>query len=274
MKELVDSALTTCKVGYKTLQWLGDFALQFARGVSINGDADFGLVVSKSASFSLLSCIWEPFTRGEFLVFCKDAVKGLLRRTEGCKLIASAVRQRLLSELNKTLTGVSAVANCPIIRDFFNNICSTAQEEIAAEAARKTAKEQFAKAATETVAEELIETTTRLSRASKSGVQALKVGAAVDGVLWLGSVGYTYYRYRNKQIDKPTAQRTVIKRSGAAVGSIGLGAAGTFVGTLVLPGVGTLVGGFIGGLAGDYFGSKVGEEVAKHTIKENHNRQD
>jgi len=271
VKEVVNSALNTFEVfKLTTLQWLKDFALQFARCISITGDADFKQVVSKSMSSSLLSCITQPFTRGQFLTFCKDVVKGLLRRSENYK----AVQELLCSVLMETLNSVCAVANCPVVREFFNNVLKNAREEMIAEVARTSARQQLAKAATETVAEELIENTTKLSRASKSGVQALKVGAIVDGCVWLGSVGYTYYRYRQNEIDKPTAQRTVIKRTGAAVGSIGLGAAGTFIGTMLLPGVGTFVGGFIGGFAGDYIGSQAGDKVARQTIQEHHDRQD
>ena len=258
VKEVVTPALKTFEVfKLTTLQWLKDFALHFARSISISGDADFKQVVAKSVASSLLSCIKQPFTRGQFLTFCKDVVKELLRRSENYK----AVQQFFGSILKETLNSVCTVANCPFVKEFFNNVLKNAREEIAAEAARTSAQQQLAKAATETVAEELIENTTKLSRASKSGVQALKVGVVVDGCAWLASVGYTYYRYRQNQIDRTTAQRTVIKRTGAAVGSIGLGAAGTFIGTMLLPGVGTFVGGFIGGLAGDYIGSQAGDKV-------------
>ena len=159
-EEVVNSAVKTFEVfELRTLQWLKDFALQFARSISITGDADFKQVVSKSMSLSLLSCITQPFTRGQFLTFCKDVVKELLCHSENYK----TVQQLFHSVLKETLNGVRTAANCPVVKEFFNNVLKNAQEEIAAEVARISAQKQLAKAATGTVAEELIENTTKLS---------------------------------------------------------------------------------------------------------------
>lgn len=65
--------------------------------------------------------------------------------------------------------------------------------------------------------------------------------------------------YKPMTIDREEITGSGWKSAGAAVGSVGTAWAGAAIGSMIMPGVGTLVGGALGGLLGGTAGSKMGE---------------
>lgn len=112
------------------------------------------------------------------------------------------------------------------------------------------------------VVEEISEqAASRLAQAKVCVRSTVLVGAVVEGVFLGCSVARKSYDYSRGRITRSELRQHTIKRSSAAVGSVGLCAAGSFIGTLVFPGVGTFVGGVIGGVVGEMGGAKVGQGI-------------
>ena len=138
----------------------------------------------------------------------------------------------------------------------------------AAKSSYKSKTVQAAQSLSGAVAEEVVESTVKYSRAAQCAKASLKAGVVVDGVCLVYSAGRSYWKYRDGRISWEEHRETLCKRTGGAAGSVGMGAAGTFIGTLVFPGVGTFIGGVIGGMAGDYMGSWMGNKVDKNCFAE------
>ena len=242
--------------GEFTLAKLVTFAGQFARNVCSCGEADLKDVVVKSL-FSTLGC--DYFTTREFLTCCQKVVEQLYKRINS--LPASlATCTFLKAALKKTLEELSKASPSLWIEIFFKDII-----EETASTSRAVIDLQATRAVTSTAAGEVFENVSKYTRASQSAKSALKFGALVDGTVVVATIGYAGYKYSQGKIDGREFKRVTIRRSSAAVGSVGMSAAGSFVGTLLFPGVGTVIGGIAGGIAGDYTGSWFGGVVDDHT---------
>ena len=99
----------------------------------------------------------------------------------------------------------------------------------------------------------------RLALARLSLGPAVCVSLVFDVALLFVSVWERYRDYTRGVASWRDLCRHSILRSSAFGGSTGLRVFGTFVGTLVVPGVGTFVGGVVGGLLGEMGGARLGE---------------
>lgn len=104
------------------------------------------------------------------------------------------------------------------------------------------------------------ESTMKCSKAILSAKASLKAGVITEGASLACNAGKSYNKYKSGERSWEEHQEIMMKRSISAAGSAGLGAVGTFIGTLLFPGV---MGGIICGMAGSYIGSWVGRKVHK-----------
>ena len=183
-------------------------------------------------------CVRKPFQQ-----FCTQLTDAILKLG---KLLTSKLNAELLFIVQTVANKITDTASNPILKKFFKKLAESAAPQQTGRKAANIAK-AVAGAATEEAAEHL----TKFTQASRSARSALKCGILVDGVFLAYSVGTSYSKYQKNEISWEQHRKTVIKRTGAATGSVGAGALGSFVGTLVFPGVGSVIGGFVGGVAGD-----------------------
>ncbi len=235
-----------------TLAELRELATSFARDVSAKGEADLDGVLSKSFLISISTTLTNEFTKRAFLSWCGIVFETISGKVSAltCKALATKLKAALI----RVFHDISNKAVSPFIRAIFRRIVGETPTT-----SSKTA--QACRSAAGTLSGEALENATRCTRACTSVKTALKWGVVVDGAVAGGTIAYAAYRYKQSKIDGKEFKRIAIRRSSGAVGSVGVGAAGTFIGTLLFPGVGTLVGGFIGGMAGDYMGSWAGGKL-------------
>ena len=262
VKEVYKSSDAECDTGI-TLKDLKEFAKHFSEKVSNSGDVSFDMVATKTFVISVISTGVKQAR--EALLSCLKIVVGTIVQ----KILKTSgdSRKILLQSMKEIALKISKEAVDPLIRKFFKDIARNALVQDsgskllqAVQALSVSGTEKGA----QSVAREGVKTAAKESArtaAKQSAISAAKVGAVVDGMLLAYTVTRSAYRYRNGDITGNELRRTVMRRSSAAVGSVGLSAAGAFVGTLVAPGAGTFIGGWIGGMAGDYMGSWFGAKV-------------
>ena len=251
--------------GDLSLKALSDFALHFARKVSITGDSDLRCLMTKEVLkgglTTFLSHQWDTvistITNKQFLDFCSQTVQYIATKTATSTTV---VKEAILRGIRVTINKICGESCSSIVNAFFTRVLKGAEEKIAKEAAGSAMSNVVTsgKAAVKTVGENA----SKLSKAKACAGAAFKSSVVVDGALLGISAGYSYYKYKTGASTWEEHKGVVAKRSASTAGSIGGTTAGAFVGSLILPGVGTFVGGFVGGIAGDWFGGNVYDKVS------------
>ena len=265
VKEVWEKITSQMKVfGHLTLKNLGDFAVYFARKVSITGDEDFQCVITKevlkgglTVFFGNLSdTVLRTITNGQFLDFCNKTVQHIAQMTATSPTM---VKEAIRGGIREFIDRICGESCSPIVKTFFECVWKRAEEKIAKKAAGSAMSNVVSSGAA--TVKTVGKNASKLSKAKACAGAALKSSVIVDGALLGVSAGYSYYKYKNGAATWEEHKEVVVKRSAGTAGSIGGTTAGAFIGSLIFPGVGTFVGGFVGGLAGDYAGSRFGGKV-------------
>lgn len=166
----------------------------------------------------------------------------------------------------KKLNVLSSSALDPILqiskKKVTDQVISGSTKAVASQVAKQTAKE----ATEEVVGATAVTATSKLAKGAKAGL----LGGVVVEIVSLTYTGYSsYQKVKNGELSLKDHQRHMVKRIGAAVGSIGGGIVGAAVGSVIFPGAGTVAGGIVGGMAGDHLGSKFGEKIYDYAFSKN-----
>ena len=226
--------------------------LKFARNVTMHGRASFDEIIEKSfLNAFFTSTNMGCFTKGCFLETCSYVCVGILRfaTLAGHKKV---VKRALKGIADK----IATKASTNFVKYFFQNVV-----ENAASNQHRLLRPSLLKTIGGTVAEEFVENAGKIYRAKAGATVAFKTGLITDGAILGFTLGYATWQYSKGNIDRAQLKRTTITSTSAAAGSVGMSSAGVFIGTLILPGVGSFVGGCVGGIAGHYMGHKIGEVV-------------
>ena len=259
IKELIANTLQSCKIfGHIALDELHYFANAFSEQVTAGGIAALDAVVAKSVFITSVTVKISGFTFRQLAECSKHVLEAIAHRAME---LPFKLRNQLFTQLETIVTTLCSNAKSPTVAETYSNILKEIIETIKSSYKSKTA--QVVQSISGSVAEEVIESTVKYSRAAQCAKASLKAGVVIDGACLVYSAGKSYMKYRDGTISWEEHRETLMKRTGGAAGSVGMGAVGTFVGTLVFPGLGSLIGGFIGGVAGDYMGSWAGNKVDK-----------
>ncbi len=226
---------------------------QFVAKAAVRSEQDFILPSS-------FNDVWNKhinITNGNFLSFCKLIIESLAQ----IAVLLRKIKQRLLvQDIQDALVNICNEPGCtPFLQNFFQRLIKWAEEEIAKLSAGSALNNVISGVAA--TLQKTGKNSTKQIVAASAARRAFAASVVVDvGLLGFGA-SYSYHQYKVGNLSYSEHKQVVAKRSAAAIGSITGTTAGAFVGSLMLPGVGTFFGGFIGGMIGDSLGSKVGEEL-------------
>ena len=244
--------------GNITLNVIHFVAKRFAMRVDSNGDATVGAVLGKCLSSA---CLSTSCTRKPFLDFCNKVIIVVMKYGNS---LAATQNELLRKTVENVANKIAEKAVNPVVKRFFKQIVENTAPACAAQSSNG-ALNQLAKGTGEALFEEAVENISKFTQAKSSAKSALKWGFIVEGACLAYTIYDSHTKLKKKEITPEQCKRTVVKRSSGAAASLGGGAVGSFVGTLVLPGFGSVVGGFVGGVAGDYLGSWLGEKAYENS---------
>ena len=248
--------------GNITLDNLYFVAKYFATSVDSNGDATVGAVLMKCLSSACLSTVKCSCTRKPFLDFCNKVIVAVMKYGNS---LAATQNELLRKAVEKVANTIVEKAVNPVVKRFFTQTVENAVPACTAVHAAQSGNGALNQLAGEVLVEEAVENISKLTLAKSSAKSALKWGFVVEGACLAYTIYDSHTKLKKKEITSDQYTRTVVKRSSGAAASLGGGAVGSFVGTLVLPGFGSFVGGFVGGVAGDYLGSWLGEKAYENS---------
>ena len=259
IKELIANTLRSCRIfGHIALDKLHEFANAFSEQITARGAAVFDAVLAKSAFTSSIAAKMSGFTFRQLTECSKHILEVIANRAMD---LSYASREQLFTQLETIVSALCSNAKSLTVAETYRNILKETIEAVKSSYKSKTV--QVVQSISGSVAEEVVESTVKYSRAAQCAKASLKAGVVIDGACLAYSAGKSYMKYRDGTILWEEHRETLMKRTGGAAGSVGMGAIGTFVGTLILPGLGSFVGGVIGGVAGDYIGSWAGNKADK-----------
>ena len=285
-KLIIANTLESYKIfGHISLEDLHKFANAFSEQIlTARGTAVFDAVLAKSVFISSAAAKMSGFTFRQLTECSKHVLEAIANRAMD---LSYALREQLFTQLDTIVSALSSNAKSVTVAETYHNILKETIEtaksyksktvqvvqsvsyesktvQVVQSVSYKSKTVQVVQSISGSMAEEVVESTAKYSaRAAQCAKASLKAGVVFDGACLAYSAGKSYMKYRNGGITWEEHRETLMKRTGGAAGSVGMGAIGTFVGTLVFPGLGSFVGGVIGGLAGDYMGSWAGNEVDK-----------
>jgi cation transport regulator ChaB len=232
VKELIaDNTLPSCKIfGHIDLAKLHKFANAFSEQITAGSAAVFDAVLAKSVFISSVAVKMSGFTFRQLVECSKHVLDSIAHQAME---LPFKLRNQLFTQLETIVTTLCSNAKSLTVAETYRNILKEAIE--AAKSSYKSKTVQMAQSFSGSVAEEVVESTVKYSRAAQCAKASMKAGVIIDGACLAYSAGKSHMKYRAGTISWEEHRETLMKRTGGAAGSVGMGAVGTFVGTLVFP---------------------------------------
>ena len=135
-------------------------------------------------------------------------------------------------------------------------VIKEAAESTFTEGSKKFVKECSKSVAKETV-EETVTTAAKLANRFKDGAKSGLGGAVlVESIFLSYKIVQSYKQYNKGEIDGVQFHHQCVRDVGSSGGSVGVGALGAGIGSVIFPVVGTFIGGVAGGMLGSILGAK------------------
>ena len=180
-----------------------------------------------------------------------------------CHQLVNVAANAQKAVVTGVMTGLATPESCRVLKSCAKLISGAVAKETGEEMASSVTKVAATHLMKET-AEEAVSKTTAigLGKQMASGAKAgLFGGVVVEGACLAYSVHGAYQQMKNDEISQEQFRHHVVKRTGAAGGSMTGGVAGAAIGSVIIPipVVGTVVGSVVGGVVGSFVGSMVGD---------------
>ena len=176
---------------------------------------------------------------------CADLINSTIKKTSE-KAASSMAKTALKEAAEEVISGTAKTA----LKETAEEVISGTAKTAASQLTKETAEEAVSKTAAVGLGK-------KMASAAKAGLVA---GVVVETACLAYSVHGAYQQMKNDEISQEQFRHHVVKRTGAAGGSLSCGMAGAAIASVVIPipVVGTAIGSVVGGVVGSFLGSMVG----------------